>query len=73
MKVLIGTHNPGKIQEFKALLNPYHIEVLTVSDFPVQTIEVEETGCSYLENATIKARNILKFTFRLFPMIRDWK
>ena len=73
MKVLIGTHNPGKIQEFKAL-NQYHIEVLTVSDFPVQTIEVEETGCSYLENATIKAKKYLKFTgFRLFPMIRDWK
>jgi XTP/dITP diphosphohydrolase len=69
MKVLIGTHNPGKIQEFKALLNQYHIEVLTVSDFPVQTIEVEETGCSYLENATIKAKKYFE-VYRV-PVISD--
>lgn len=55
MKVLIATHNQGKIHEFKALLKKHQIEALTVKDFPPQSFEVEETGASYLENAVLKA------------------
>ena len=54
MKLVLATHNSGKIKEFKRALNPYGIKLLTSSDFNIP--EPEETGQSFHENALIKAR-----------------
>ncbi|MCS6875684.1 MAG: RdgB/HAM1 family non-canonical purine NTP pyrophosphatase [Aquificaceae bacterium] len=49
--LLLATTNPGKIREFKRLFEGSGIELLT----PDREVEVEEKGCSFLENAYIKA------------------
>ena len=62
MKLLIATHNPSKINEFKAFLAPlnqYGIEILTLSDLSI-TDEPEETGATFAENAEIKAHYYAK-------------
>lgn len=54
-KLVLASGNPGKLREFKALLEPLDYEVHTQSEFNVP--DVEETGTTFVENAIIKARN----------------
>ncbi len=54
-KLVIASGNPGKLREFKALLEPLNFEVHTQSEYNVP--DVEETGTTFVENAIIKARN----------------
>lgn len=54
MKLLIATHNPGKIEEYEELLAGLPLELT----YPAQQgldIEVAETGASFAENARLKA------------------
>ena len=53
-KLVIASHNPGKVSEIKALLAPLQIEVTGASDLDLA--EPEETGSSFIENAELKAR-----------------
>lgn len=50
MKFVIATHNAHKVEEFRRILAPLGIEVVT-ADFE----DVEETGTTFAENAKIKA------------------
>jgi len=53
-RLILATHNPGKLQEISALLAP-----LAISVIPAGTIglpEPEETGATFAENALIKAK-----------------
>jgi len=52
-RVVIATHNPGKLKEMQELLSPYGIE--TVSAGELNLAEPEETGATFQENARIKA------------------
>lgn len=52
-KVVIATHNPGKLAEMRDLLAPYGIE--TVSAGELGLAEPDETGKTFGENARIKA------------------
>ncbi len=51
MKFVIATHNPGKVVEFKRLLEPMGIQAVMVEDLS----EPDETGTTFAENAYIKA------------------
>lgn len=53
-KVLLATHNAGKIKEFLALLAALKVEILTPHDLGI-VLEVDETGHTYAENAALKA------------------
>jgi XTP/dITP diphosphohydrolase len=53
-KLVIATHNPGKLAEMADLLRPYAIEA--VSAGALGLAEPEETGATFEENAAIKAR-----------------
>lgn len=55
MRLLVGTGNPGKAQEFRELLDGLPVELVTPSDIGLD-IEVEETGDTLEENALIKAQ-----------------
>ena len=57
MKFVIATHNQGKVVEFKRMLEPMGIEVVTA-----QLSEPEETGKTFMENAFIKADAACKET-----------
>lgn len=51
MKVVLATHNKGKVEELRAILAPVGLELVSY-DGP----EPVEDGVSFLENALIKAR-----------------
>ncbi|HZO48266.1 MAG TPA: RdgB/HAM1 family non-canonical purine NTP pyrophosphatase [Xanthobacteraceae bacterium] len=53
-RVVIATHNPGKLREMRELLAPYGIEAVPAAEFGLG--EPEETGANFRDNARIKAR-----------------
>jgi XTP/dITP diphosphohydrolase len=52
-RLVIATHNPGKLREMRALLSPYGIDAVSAGELGLG--EPEETGTSFRENAHIKA------------------
>jgi XTP/dITP diphosphohydrolase len=52
-RLVIATHNPGKLREMRELLAPYGIDAVAAADLGLG--EPEETGASFRENAHIKA------------------
>lgn len=63
--IVLASSNPGKIREIQAILDGQPI--LPQSQFKV--VEAEETGCTFIENAIIKARNAAKYA--QLPAIAD--
>jgi XTP/dITP diphosphohydrolase len=53
-KVVIATHNPGKLREMRELLAPYGIKAVSAGELGLA--EPEETGTMFSENAAIKAQ-----------------
>lgn len=53
-RLVIATHNPGKLKEMRELLAPYQIEPISAAQmgFP----EPDETGATFSANALIKAQ-----------------
>lgn len=52
-KLLIATHNPGKVQELKELFNYEEIHLYSALDFNIP--EPEENGLTFKSNALLKA------------------
>ena len=52
-KVVIATHNAGKLREMRELLAPYGIEAVSAGELGLA--EPDETGTTFAENAAIKA------------------
>lgn len=57
MKMVIATHNKGKVVEFQRLLEPMGVEAVMA-----EISEPEETGTTFGENAFIKAESACKET-----------
>jgi XTP/dITP diphosphohydrolase len=53
-KVVIASHNPGKVREIEDLLRPLGVEVVGAAALGLS--EPEETGHTFAENAALKAR-----------------
>lgn len=53
-RLLVATHNKGKMSEFADILGYQGIDWLTLDEAGVRD-EVAETGLTFLENATLKA------------------
>jgi len=53
-RLVIASHNPGKVREIAALLAPFAVEVVPAASLGLD--EPEETGASFAENAVLKAR-----------------
>lgn len=52
-KIVIATHNAGKLREMRELLAPYGVEAVSAGELNLP--EPEETGTTFIENALIKA------------------
>jgi XTP/dITP diphosphohydrolase len=52
-KLVIATHNPGKLAEMRELLAPYGVEAISAGELGLS--EPEETGDDFRANARIKA------------------
>lgn len=59
-KLLIATHNKGKLEEMAALLEPYGVTVVGAADLDLP--EPEETEDNFVGNARIKAHSASKAT-----------
>ena len=57
MKFVLATHNPKKLAEMSAILSQFGVEVVSPKDLGI-TVDVEETGTTFAENAMLKARAI---------------
>jgi len=62
VKIVIATKNKGKIKEIKSFFtNLPEVEWLTFEDFE-NFPDIDEGSISFIENATLKAKSISKFT-----------
>ncbi len=61
MDVIAATNNKNKLREFRQILKPHGFNVLTQAQAGV-SVEPEETGSTFAENAMIKARAIYEAT-----------
>jgi XTP/dITP diphosphohydrolase len=52
-KLVIATHNPGKLAEMRELLSPHGVEAISAGELGLG--EPEETGETFVANARIKA------------------
>lgn len=52
-KLVIASHNVGKVREIAELLSPYGVEVVSAGDLGLA--EPEETGTTFIDNALLKA------------------
>jgi XTP/dITP diphosphohydrolase len=52
-KLVIATHNPGKLAEMRELLSPHGVEAISAGELGLA--EPDETGDSFVANARIKA------------------
>lgn len=68
MKFVLATHNPNKIREMGAILGQFGVEVVSPKDLGI-TVDVEETGTTFAENAMLKAKAICELA--KLPAIAD--
>ena len=59
MRFVLATHNPGKLREMGEILKDFGIEVVSPRELGI-TVDVEETGTTFAENAMLKAKAICK-------------
>ena len=57
-RLVIATHNPGKLREMHELLAPYGIETISAGELGLP--QPDETGASFSDNARIKAEAAAK-------------
>ena len=57
-KIVIATHNKGKLEEFAALLKPYSVEAVSAGSLGLP--EPAETENTFAGNARIKALSAMK-------------
>ncbi|MGB1548489.1 MAG: non-canonical purine NTP pyrophosphatase, partial [Alphaproteobacteria bacterium] len=59
-QLVLASHNPGKVREIAALLEPFEVAVLSAKDFDLA--EPEETGATFIQNAELKAKAVAQAT-----------
>ena len=52
-KIIVASHNPGKLVEIAELLEPYGVTAISAASLDLP--EPEETGSTFVENAVLKA------------------
>ena len=68
MKIVLASHNQGKMKEMQPILAGYGVELVLQSALGMN-IEVEETGMTFRENALLKAHAVADATN--MPAIAD--
>ena len=57
-KLVIASHNQGKVREMRVLLEPHGMELISAADLGLP--EPEETGTTFAQNALLKAHAAVK-------------
>lgn len=58
IRLLVATYNRGKLAEFSSLLQPLPVQIVGPGALGL-SLEVDECGATYLENARLKARTFM--------------
>ena len=58
MEIVVASHNQGKIDEFKRILEPLGYEVVGTQDLGLDVSDIVEDGSTFEENALIKAKHV---------------
>ncbi len=66
-ELVIASHNKGKIAEFEQMLKPFGVKVYSALDLSLP--DVEETGKTFVENASLKAETLSKLSGK--PCLAD--
>ena len=53
MRLVVASHNPGKVREIRDLVGPYGLEVVSAGELGLP--EPDETGTTFAANAELKA------------------
>ena len=53
-RLVVATHNPGKLREIEELLSPFGVQPIGAAELGLD--EPEETGSTFRDNALLKAR-----------------
>ena len=59
-KLVLASHNQGKIDDLSQMLKPYGVKILSAKDLELP--DVEETGTTFAENAALKAETLSEYT-----------
>ena len=59
-RLVVATHNPGKLREIRELMKPYGIEAISAAEFNLD--QPEETGATFRDNAALKAEAAARAT-----------
>ena len=54
-KLVVASHNAGKVREFADLLRPFELDVVSAAELGLP--EPDETGATFVENSLIKSRS----------------
>lgn len=57
-RLVVASHNPGKLREMRELLAPYAVEAVSAGELDLP--EPDETGTTFAENAALKAHAAAK-------------
>lgn len=60
-RIIFATGNAGKIKEIRMIMEDTGMEVLSMKEAGI-SIDIEEDGATYEENALIKARAVAAYT-----------
>lgn len=60
-RFVLATHNPAKLREMREILSELGLEVISPEEAGV-TVDVEETGTTFAENAMLKAKALCEAT-----------
>lgn len=60
-RIIFATSNEGKMKEIRMILADKNIEVVSLKEAGI-TVDIEETGTTFEENAIIKAKAIMELT-----------
>ncbi|NJM07131.1 RdgB/HAM1 family non-canonical purine NTP pyrophosphatase [Candidatus Gracilibacteria bacterium] len=61
MELLIATHNPGKKREYAQILAGLDLKLRTLDEIGI-TVDIEETGETFVENARLKALGYMQLS-----------
>ncbi len=56
-KIIFATKNKGKVREVEDILKELHVKIISLADIN-ESIDIEETGSTFEENAKIKAKQV---------------
>ena len=64
IEILFATSNAGKAKEVQAMFSDLDVDIKTLREEGI-SIEIEENGQTFAENALIKAKAIAKMTDKI--------